>query len=90
MPSSKPRGAIPGIRQLRNDYHDECGLFAFLKFHTLLNSVYFFVKYEMLYNKMNWNMITYVLATSLPNLSKIYETVTEIYAFMHMHSYKCL
>ena len=35
-------------------------------------------------------MIAYVLATSFPILSKFYETVTEIYASMHMHSNKCL
>ena len=34
-------------------------------------------------------MITHVLATSLPNLSNTYDTVTVIYAFMHMNSYKC-
>ena len=35
-------------------------------------------------------MISHILATPLPNLSKKYGTVTEIYAFLHMHSYKCL
>ena len=46
-------GFILGIRELRNDYDDEFGNFALLKFHNLLKSVYFFVKYEIFCNNID-------------------------------------